>query len=64
MEPLVIVGAANIAKIICEPEDNIKRLAEAKELKAWKEGPGRGSWRALPEDLVDFVRRKRDKYLQ
>lgn len=64
MEPLIVSGAAVIAKAIREPKDDIKRLADAGELKAWKQGPGKGTWCALPEDLVDFVRRKRDRNVQ
>lgn len=64
MGELLVKGAANIASKIGVGKDNIGDLVESGELVAWKEGPGKGTWRALPEDLADFVRRRRDKHVK
>jgi hypothetical protein len=64
VEDLLVQGAAEIAKKIGESKDSIQALVDAGELKAWKQGPGKGKWRALPEDLQDFVRRQRDKHIK
>lgn len=61
MSELLIVGAKSIAQTIGEGRNDIPRLVAQEGLPAWKK---RGTWRALPEDLTEWLRKQREKNVQ
>jgi hypothetical protein len=56
---LLITSAARIAREIGEGKNDIPRLVEKEGLPAWKK---RGKWRALPDELADWLREQRKKH--
>lgn len=56
----MIIGAANIAREIGENRHDIPMLVDRHGLPAWKNGAGKGTWRARPVDLDAWLERQRD----
>lgn len=59
---VVIKGAKAIADAIGEYRGDISRLVEKEGLPAWR-SDGRGPWKAIPQDLHEWAKKQRDKYL-
>ena len=60
---LVYRGAKEICAVIGEDPRRITSLVEIEGLPAWKRN-GDGVWRALPDDLIDWLHEQRQKYLK
>lgn len=60
MTIICLKGAKQICQAIGENHKEIMHLVVEEGLPAWKRG-GRGGWRALPDDLRDWVRKQRDR---
>ncbi|MGE4553079.1 MAG: DNA-binding protein [Desulfovibrionaceae bacterium] len=56
-------GAKAICEAIGENPRELARLVRQSRLPAWRRHE-RGAWRALPEDLLHWLRRQRDAYLE
>lgn len=56
--PIVLIGRKAIAQAIGVGYNTIPHLAEKEGLPAWQDG-GRGIWKALPDDLTQWLRRRR-----
>lgn len=56
-------GAKAICTAVGENPKEIVRLVREKGLPAWKR-ENRGTWRALPEDLSDWLREERNRNLR
>lgn len=59
MDIICLKGAKAICQAVGENPKEIVRLVGEKELPAWKR-ENRGPWRALPEDLREWIRKQRD----
>lgn len=60
MTIICLKGAKQICEAIGESHKEIMHLVVEEGLPAWKRR-GRGGWRALPDDLRDWVRKQRDR---
>lgn len=60
MEGFCLKGAKEICEAVGENPKNIHELVKNHGLPAWKRGVG-GTWRALQEDLVRWIREQRDR---
>ena len=61
MAEILIRGAQAIAKAIGEHRGAIPALVEQEGLPAWQKN-GKGPWRALPEELTEWLRGQRMKH--
>lgn len=59
---IVYRGAKEICSVIGEDYKNIVYLVEKEGLPAWRRN-GKGLWRALPKDLIEWMAVQRKKYL-
>ena len=59
---LCLRGARQICEAVAESPRSILHLVRHEGLPAWRARPG-GVWKALPEDLRDWLARQRDKSL-
>ncbi|MDD4732394.1 MAG: DNA-binding protein [Desulfovibrio sp.] len=62
MEHICLKGAKAICMAVGENPKEIVRLVREQGLPAWKR-ENRGVWRALPEDLVSWMRVQRNRHL-
>tara|TARA_Y100001978_G_C23698661_1_gene439308 strand:- start:2796 stop:3032 length:237 start_codon:yes stop_codon:yes gene_type:complete len=53
-------GARDICDAVGENPKNIHELVKDHGLPAWKRG-AKGTWRALPDDLRQWIREQRDR---
>ncbi len=60
MEYICIRGAKAICEAVGENPKEIVRLVEEQGLPAWKRD-NKGAWRALPDDLVRWLKKVRDR---
>ena len=63
VRPIVYRRAKEIAIAVGIGEAEVGRYVEEEGLPAWQRKP-KGNWFALPEDLEEWVRDQRDKYLK
>lgn len=61
-EVICLRGAKDICAAIGENPKEMLKLVEEQDLPAWRRD-GRGAWRALPEDLKQWLARQRDRNL-
>jgi len=59
---LCLRGAREICEAVAESPRSILHLVRDEGLPAWRARPG-GVWKALPEDLRDWLARQRDQSL-
>jgi hypothetical protein len=62
MTRLVLRGAKEIGEVIGRGRNEVLRLIKEEDLPAWKETPS-SPWQALPEDLREWLRKRRARYL-
>ncbi len=60
MENFCLKGAKDICDAVGENPKSINELVKAHGLPAWKREP-KGTWRALPDDLKQWLRDQRDR---
>jgi hypothetical protein len=60
--PICIRGAKDICAAIGENPKEMLRLVEEHDLPAWRRD-GKGAWRALPDDLRNWLAMQRDRNL-
>lgn len=60
--PICLCGAKAICDAVGENPKEIVKLVQEYSLPAWKRG-GKGTWRALPEDLIQWMRDMRNRNL-
>ncbi|EPR39662.1 hypothetical protein dsx2_3400 [Desulfovibrio sp. X2] len=56
--PILLIGRKAIAQAIGVGYNSIPELAEKHGLPAWQDG-GRGVWKALPDEVSDWLKRRR-----
>ncbi|MEF2146188.1 MAG: DNA-binding protein [Desulfovibrionaceae bacterium] len=59
---ICIKGAKAICHAVGENPKEIVRLVREDGLPAWKR-KDRGAWRALPEDLAEWMRKQRNRHM-
>jgi hypothetical protein len=62
MDPVCLIGAKEICACVGENPKQITDLVQNHNFPAWRRR-GTGSWCAMPEDLKEWMRRQRDRYL-
>lgn len=62
MNPICLRGAKEICKAVGENPKEMAYLVREVGLPAWKRS-GRGVWKALPEDLLEWAQYQRDQSL-
>lgn len=60
MTRICLKGAKAICEAVGENPKEMMSLVRKEGLPAWKRA-GRGGWRALPDDLQEWVRKQRDR---
>lgn len=60
MDDFCLKGANAICDAVGENPKNIHELVKKHGLPAWKRG-AKGTWRALREDLIRWMREQRDR---
>lgn len=62
MEYFCLKGAKDICDAVGENPKNINELVRVHGLPAWKRD-AKGTWRALPDDLRNWIRQQRDRHI-
>ena len=63
MKPIVYRGAKEICGAVGVPWKEISHYVKDRGLPAFKIN-GSGTWVAIPEDLYEWIKKQRDKYLE